>query len=71
MMRWVAAAILFAMLPAAAASASSRLDFNQGWLFRMTQGLPARPPAGPRPYHGRAVGERAATPGISVSFTTT
>jgi beta-glucuronidase len=34
MMRWVAAAILFAMLPAAPASASGRLDFNQGWLFR-------------------------------------
>jgi hypothetical protein len=39
MMRWVAAAILFAMLPAAPAPASSRLDFNQGWLFRTDPGL--------------------------------
>src|SRR5450432_552331 len=39
MMRWVAATILFAMLPAAPASASNRLDFNQGWQFRTDPGL--------------------------------
>jgi hypothetical protein len=39
MMRRAAAAILFAMLAAAPASASSRLDFNQGWLFRTDPGF--------------------------------
>ena len=39
MMRWIAIAILIAMLPASPAPAASRLDLNQGWLFRTDPGL--------------------------------